>query len=78
MSIKKSIGNEVYDAILVAAGGWRGGNIKSDQFIEDYQHMHKVNFLPSLTAAHIATNNLSKNGMVLFTGASAVFEAPQP
>ena len=35
--------------------------------------MNKVNFLPSLIAAHIATKNLSQNGMVLFTGANAVF-----
>ena len=28
-SIKKTIGNTLFDAILVASGGWKGGNIKS-------------------------------------------------
>lgn len=78
LSIKKSIGNTLFDAILVASGGWKGGNIKADSFIEDYQHMNRVNFLPSLIAAHIATRNLAQNGMILFTGANAAFEAPQP
>lgn len=72
-NINSKIGNEQFDAILVAAGGWKGGNIKSESFIEDYHHMNKVNFIPSLMAAHIATKNLATNGMVLFTGASAIF-----
>ena len=76
--IKQHLGKDTFDAILVASGGWKGGNIKADTFIEDYQHMHKLNLIPSLIAAHIASKHLTHNGMVLFTGASAVFDSPQP
>lgn len=29
-NIKKAIGNTKYDAIIVTAGGWKGGNIRSE------------------------------------------------
>lgn len=40
--------------------------------------MFNVNIVPSLLGAHLATKYLSKNGLVIFTGAAAVFKEPQP
>ena len=40
--------------------------------------MFNVNLIPSLLAAHLATKYLSEYGLVVFTGAAAVFKEPQP
>lgn len=37
-----------------------------------------MNLLPSLFAAHLATKYLNPSGLVIFTGAAAVFRDPQP
>lgn len=40
--------------------------------------MFNVNLTPSLLAAHLATKHLAEYGLVVFTGAAAVFKEPQP
>lgn len=40
--------------------------------------MNEVNLYPSLLAAHLATKYLTPNGLVIFTGAAAVYKEPQP
>jgi dihydropteridine reductase len=67
-----------YDAILVTAGGWAGGNIKDDDYLQKVKLMNEVNLYPSLLAAHLATKYLNPNGLVVFTGAAAVYKEPQP
>jgi hypothetical protein len=57
----------------VTAGGWTGGNIKDDDYFQKCQHMMNVNFYPSLLGAHLATKYLEENGIVILTGAAAVF-----
>lgn len=66
-----------YNAILVTAGGWTGGSIKDADYIEKVRLMNEVNLYPSLLAAHLATKFLSPNGIVVFTGATAVYKEPQ-
>jgi dihydropteridine reductase len=63
-----------YRAIVVTAGGWIGGNIKDDDYIEKVKLMNEVNLYPSLLAAHLATKYLEPNGLVIFTGAAAVYK----
>lgn len=70
--------NLKYDAILVTAGGWTGGSIKDDDYLQKVRMMNEVNLYPSLLAAHLATKYLSPNGLVVFTGAAAVYKEPQP
>ena len=67
-----------YDAIIVTAGGWSGGSIKDEDYFEKCENMFNVNVVPSLLAAHLAMHYLSKSGLLLFTGAAAVFKQPQP
>lgn len=70
--------NHQYDSIIVTAGGWTGGSIKNDDYFASTQKMMQVNLYSSLLAAHLATKYLSNNGLVVFTGAAAVFREPQP
>lgn len=37
-----------------------------------------MNLNPCLLAAHLATKYLTDDGLVIFTGAAAVFKQPQP
>jgi dihydropteridine reductase len=67
-----------YDAILVTAGGWTGGNIKDDDYLQKVKLMNEVNLYPSLLGAHLATKYLNPNGLVVFTGAASVYKEPQP
>ena len=67
-----------FNAILVTAGGWAGGNIKDDDYYEKVRQMNEVNLYPSLLAAHLSTKYLSQGGLVSFTGAAAVYKEPQP
>lgn len=40
--------------------------------------MNDVCVVPSLLGAHLATKYLNPNGLVIFSGAAAVFKQPQP
>jgi NAD(P)-dependent dehydrogenase (short-subunit alcohol dehydrogenase family) len=40
--------------------------------------MMNVCLYPSLLGAHLATKYLAENGLMIFTGAAAVFKEPQP
>jgi dihydropteridine reductase len=64
----------VFDAIVVSAGGWVGGSIKDDDYLHKVNNMLEVNLMPSLLAAHLATKYLADKGLVVFTGAAAVFK----
>ncbi len=77
MDTLKGYGDK-YHAILVTAGGWVGGNIKDDNYFEKIAQMNEVNLYPSMLAAHLATRFLLPGGLVVFTGAAAVYKEPQP
>lgn len=67
-----------FDAILVTAGGWTGGSIKDDDYASKLKLMQEVNLYPSLLAGHLATRHLTPGGLLVFTGAAAVYKEPQP
>lgn len=66
--------NPKFDSIIVTSGGWVGGSIKDDDYLHKCQQMLDVNLIPSLLAAHLAHKYLADNGLVVFTGAAAVFK----
>ena len=70
--------NVKFDSILVTAGGWAGGSIKDDDYLLKTQKMLDMNLSSNLLAAHLATKYLANNGLIIFTGAAAVFREPQP
>jgi len=67
-----------FNAILVTAGGWTGGSIADADYVEKVKLMNKVNLYPAMLAAHLSTKYLAPNGLVVFTGAAAVYKEPQP
>ena len=67
-----------FNSIVVTAGGWIGGSIKDEDYFSKCQSMLDMNLTPSLLGAHLATRYLDNNGLVVFTGAAAVFREPQP
>lgn len=67
-----------FDAIVVTAGGWAGGSIKDDDYLQKYEQMINMNLVPTLLAGHLATKFLAPYGLVMLTGAAAVFKEPQP
>ena len=70
--------NTTYKAIIVTAGGWTGGNIKDNDYFEKTIQMMNVCLYPSLLGAHLASKYLDEEGLVVLTGAAAVFKEPQP
>ena len=66
-----------FDSVVVTAGGWTGGSIADDDYLEKIRTMNEVNLYPSLLAAHIATKLLNPKGLVVFTGAAAIYKEPQ-
>ena len=40
--------------------------------------MFNLNLVPCLLAAHLSTKYLAESGLIIFTGAAAVFKEPQP
>ena len=69
--ILKNIGNDNLSCVFSAAGGWRGGSIHDEDFLENISKMHNINVETAAMAAHVASNFVCKNGLLLLTGASA-------
>ena len=65
-----------YDSIICVAGGFGLSNIKDNSILEAYEHQDKINFQPALMSAHLASQTLAAQGMLLFTGSASVFEGP--
>ena len=65
-----------YDAIICVAGGFEAGSIKDSDLFDKYERQDRLNFQSALLAAHIATKSLTPSGLLMFTGAAAVFEGP--
>ena len=58
------------------AGGFDVGNVKDKTIFENFHTQDKINFQPALLAAHMSTQHLAEQGLLMFTGAAAVFEGP--
>lgn len=65
-----------YDSIICVAGGFELSSIKDKHIFDIYERQDRVNFQSALLAGHIATKCLDEEGMLMFTGAAAVFEGP--
>ena len=63
--------NEEFNIVVCAAGGWAGGDVDSDEFIESLNLLWQLNMQSAATATHIATKFLKPNGMLTLTGAEA-------
>jgi len=65
-----------YDSIICVAGGFDVGSVSDISIFEQYAHQDKINFQTALLSGHIATQGLRDEGLLMFSGAAAVFEGP--
>ena len=70
--------NGKYDALICVAGGWVGGSISNTDIFSQTRQMIEINLYPSLLACHLATTFLNENGLIVLTGAAAVFKDVTP
>ena len=68
--------SQKYDSIICVAGGFDAGTVADVSIFEQYVVQDKINFQSALLTAHLATKGLKDNGLLMFTGAAAVFEGP--
>eukprot|EP01017_Pseudomicrothorax_dubius_P011725 TRINITY_DN14447_c0_g1_i1.p1 TRINITY_DN14447_c0_g1~~TRINITY_DN14447_c0_g1_i1.p1 ORF type:complete len:234 (-),score=33.37 TRINITY_DN14447_c0_g1_i1:154-855(-) len=75
-TIKKSARDfaPAYDSVMCLAGGFLVDTIKEKDIFTNYARMMRQNVLPSILAGHLATTLLSPNGLIVLTGAAAVFK----
>ncbi|KAG2184479.1 hypothetical protein INT43_000388 [Umbelopsis isabellina] len=69
--VKSALGSQKAKAVLCVAGGWAGGNAKSDDFIKNSDLMVKQSVNSSLIAANVAAHLLADDGLLSLTGALA-------
>lgn len=65
----------VLDVVACTAGGWVGGNIKSDHLFDGLNKMLSANVISAVAACHVAAKFLKKGGLLVLTGSSAAFGA---
>lgn len=73
--LEKIIKNETLDAIVCVAGGWAGGNLKSDDVIEKTEAMWIASVQSAVLSARIAAKHMAEGGLLILPGA---FSAIQP
>lgn len=71
--IKKSIESN-FDCIINVAGGWSGDNLNNEDILVSTQLMHHQNVTSSVLSTYLARNYLNKKGLLIFTGAAAVYD----
>ena len=65
-----------FDSIICVAGGFGISSVTDDDVLEKYQEMDRMNFQSALLSGHLGTKFLAPQGLLMFTGAAAVFEGP--
>lgn len=61
-------------AIICVAGGWAGGNSKSDDLVKNTDSMLKQSVWPSIISTRLAGVHLCEDGLVVLTGAKPALE----
>eukprot|EP00801_Mesodinium_rubrum_P009103 Mrub_09133.p1 GENE.Mrub_09133~~Mrub_09133.p1 ORF type:complete len:251 (+),score=40.41 Mrub_09133:2-754(+) len=67
-----------FDSMICTAGGFDMCNFDSDDLFPIYNKLKKQNVYSSLLLSNLATKFLKEKGMVMFTGADAVYTDPKP
>jgi len=58
------------------AGGFELGSVKDKDVFQRFENLDRLNFQSALLTSHLATQYLAEQGLLLLTGAAAVFEGP--
>jgi len=67
-----------FDAIICVAGGFGMGPISDPEVFEQLDKMLSVNLYPAILAGHLACSFLNEEGLLVLTGAAAVFKDVTP
>jgi dihydropteridine reductase len=67
--LNNSFHDSKFDAVINVAGGWAGGNIKSDNILQTLKAMYEANVLTSVFTGHMASKFLQEGGLLVLTGA---------
>ena len=59
------------DAVICVAGGWRGGNAASENFITGCDDVIKQSIWSSLISAQVSSKYLKPSGLLVLSGAAA-------
>eukprot|EP00818_Percolomonas_sp_WS_P005953 CAMPEP_0117436732 /NCGR_PEP_ID=MMETSP0759-20121206/1159_1 /TAXON_ID=63605 /ORGANISM="Percolomonas cosmopolitus, Strain WS" /LENGTH=208 /DNA_ID=CAMNT_0005228341 /DNA_START=278 /DNA_END=905 /DNA_ORIENTATION=- len=57
------------DAVVCVAGGWAGGNLKSDDLIDMTDAMWRASLQTSMLSAQIAAKHMKQGGLLVLPGA---------
>lgn len=68
---------KILNGIICVAGGWAGGNILSDNFLQSVDQMWKQSVESSSVAACLAGRLLKEGGLLVMAGAQAALN-PTP
>jgi len=71
MKTKNQFESRFLDAVVCVAGGWRGGNAASENFISGCDDVIKQSVWSSLISAQIASTHLKPEGLLVLSGAAA-------
>jgi len=58
--------------LINAAGGWGGGGVSDPQLFPTVDTMITQNLLSSFSCAHLASQHLTRDGLLVLTGAAAI------
>lgn len=65
-----------YNSIVCTAGGFQVSHISDNDILEKFHEIDKSCFQSALLTGHLSTKYLAPQGLLVFTGAAAVFEGP--
>ena len=74
---KLTADNVKFDAVVCAAGGWVGGDIKSKDILSSLDKLYHFNIESAVAASHIASLFLKEGGLLVLTGAASAL-GPTP
>jgi len=72
--MNETISDSKVNGIFCTAGGWAGGNIKEHNFIDIINNMNSMNLESAALTAHLSMKHLSKDGLLMLTGAQAALQ----
>jgi dihydropteridine reductase len=73
-NLEGQLGGKSLKGVFCTAGGWMGGSIGDENFLEVLHQMNSMNLETAALASNFAVNFLDKNGALVLTGAQAALQ----
>ncbi len=72
--LDKKLSGTTTKGVFCTAGGWMGGGIGDDHFLDVLQRMNSMNLETAALASNLAINYLDNHGTLILTGAQAALQ----